>query len=381
MTSGKEKIDTAPNRQALILREARPEDNGQICAVMRRNAMPGRISLTSDCSPSFFDAATVEGYRQRAILAESGREIVGVGLVSARKVFFNGRPTEVGYIGSVRLDPPYRGKTIVYQGVEVVKQWHEETFGVPFYLCAILGDNTRAQNVLKGGQGGWPAYRHVGKLYTAALPLIPRPKPAVPPGLRMARGVDVGAGEIAAFLERVGREKQFFPVYTAEDIQNDEGVLRGLGLEDFYVVLEKGRIRGVLACWNQLPFKRILVAGYAGYLRAFRFLVAPFVKALRLAPIPAPGRPLRNLYAACLAVEENDPRIFTALLGTALCGRHDTGFFCLLVSLMESDPLLPHLKKYLHFPTQTDIYAFSWRHPEALDAIEPGISYLEQASL
>ncbi|MBP7766093.1 MAG: GNAT family N-acetyltransferase [Deltaproteobacteria bacterium] len=381
MMSGEEKTETVRNGQALILREARPEDNEQICAVMRRNAMPGRISLTSDCSPSFFDAASVEGYRRRAILAEAGREIVGVGLVSARKVFLNGRPAEIGYIGSVRLDPPYRGKAIVQQGVEVVKQWHEETFGVPFYLCAVLGENIRAKRVVTGSQGGWPAYRHVGRLYTAALPLIPRSKPTVLSGLRVVRGSVAGAGEIAAFLERVGREKQFYPVYTAEDIQNGEGVLRGLGLDDFYVALEKDRIRGVLACWNQLPFKRILVAGYAGYMRPLRFLAAPFVKALRLTPIPAPGQPLRNLYAACLAVEENDPRFFSALLSAALCDRHNTGCLCLLMSLMESDPLLPGLKKYLHVPVRTDIYAFSWHHPEALDAIDRRLPYLEQASL
>ena len=92
-------------------------------------------------------------------------------------------------------------------------------------------------------------------------------------------------------------------------------------------------------------------------------------------------QPLRNLYAACLAVEENDPRFFSALLSAALCDRHNTGCLCLLMSLMESDPLLPGLKKYLHVPVRTDIYAFSWHHPEALDAIDRRLPYLEQASL
>ncbi len=233
------------------------------------------------------------------------------------------------------------------------------------FILAPSRENTPAPKCSEGGQGGWPAYRCRKTLHRRPSP---DPRPSQPcAGCASVRGVDVGAGEIAAFLGASDGKNNFSRVH-AEDIQNDEESCAWAW-------------RIFMWFWKRTVFGRSGPAGTScpskgfllpicGYLLAFRFLVAPFVKALRLAPIPAPGRPLRNLYAACLAVEENDPRIFTALLGTALCGRHDTGFFCLLVSLMESDPLLPHLKKYLHFPTQTDIYAFSWRHPEALDAID-----------
>jgi hypothetical protein len=137
MMSGKEKNRHRTKTASLDSARGPVPRQRQICAVMRRNAMPGRISSHLRLLAHFFDRGKpLKGYRQRAILAEpDGRSSASDWYRRGR--FFQRRPTGVGYIGSVRLDPPYRGKTIVYQGVEVVKQWHEETFGVPFYPCAF----------------------------------------------------------------------------------------------------------------------------------------------------------------------------------------------------------------------------------------------------
>ncbi|RPH86269.1 MAG: hypothetical protein EHM66_04530 [Deltaproteobacteria bacterium] len=357
------------------------DDDEQICVLMRSISMPGIISLTVDCEPSFFKAIEVEGYVRRVIVGESNQQIVGACLMAKRRMFLNGIPADVGYMSSLRIDPLIRSKTHITQGVQIFRQWHKESFGVPFYLFAVLKDNLVARNVLTSGLFGLPASKDVGTLYAAAIPLLIRRLPRLPDGLRVVRGSVVGAVKIAKFLNRTGSEKQFFPVYTADDILADDQILQGLHLDDFYIAVTGDHIVGVIACWNQLPFRRTLVTGYSGYMRWLKQLIAPLVKALHIAPIPNPGEAFRNVFAACIAIAGNDQQIFKLLLDTILHDEYNTGKTFLMVGLMEGDPLLPALRKYLHIPIRTCIYAWAWDGLDAVNQLDGRLPYLELGGL
>ncbi|MRR16136.1 MAG: N-acetyltransferase [Deltaproteobacteria bacterium] len=373
--------DPQISSSSVLLREARPEDDVQLCALMRRNAMRGVISLAADYEPSFFHAIEVEGCDPRVIIAESNRQIVGVVLLTRRRVFLNGAPADIGYAGSLRLDRSIRGTTIMARGLELIERWHKDGSGVPFYLFAILTDNTAARNVLASGRVGLPASTRIGTLHTAAIPLVPRRAPCPPAGIQILPGSAVGAAKLSEFLNRVGSEKQFFPVYTADNILADDGILRGLRLDDFYVATRGDRILGTVACWDQLPFRRIVIDGYSGYMRWLKLCLSPLARAFRLAPIPEPGQPLRHLYAACIAIEDNSEQVFTLLLNTILHHQQGKGNSFLLVGLMESDPLFPVLKSYLHIPSRSGIYALSFNNFDFTAAFDEKIPYVELGSL
>jgi len=375
------KSHTQESSSHVLLREARLDDDGQICVLMRSISMPGSISLTVDCEPSFFKAIEVEGNTRRVIVGESNRQIVGVCLMAKRRMFLNGTPTDVGYMSSLRIQPLIRSKTHIIQGVQIFRQWHKESFGVPFYLFAVLQDNLAARNVLTSGLFGLPVSKEVGTLYAAAIPLIKRCSPCLPDGIRVVRGGAVGAVKIAEFLNRAGSEKQFYPVYTADDILADNQILQGLHLDDFYIAISGDRIVGVIACWNQLSFRRTLVTGYSGYMRWLKQLIAPLVKALHMAPIPNPGEAFKNVFAACIAIAGNDQRIFKVLLDTILQDEYNTGKTFLMFGLMEGDPLLPVLRKYLHVPIRTCIYAWAWDGLDAVNQLDGRLPYLELGGL
>lgn len=374
-------INLQTSSTPILLREARPDDDAQLRALMRRNAMRGSISLTADYEPSFFSAVEVEGHAHRLVVAEADDRIAGVVLTAKRRVFLNGTPTEVGYIGSLRLDPSIRGTTIMAQGLQILKRWHEEGPTVPFYLFAVLTDNTAARNVLSSGRVGLPATMRIGTLHTAAIPLFPRKRHHLPAGIQIERGSAVGAAKIAEFLNSVGREKQFSPVYTADDILADDGILKGLRLDDFYVAKTGDRILGTVACWNQLPFRRILIAGYSGYMRWLKPFISPLANALGLAPLPNPGEPLRHLYAACIAIESNSEQIFTLLLNSILRDQHDKNNSFLLAGLMETDPLFPALKKYIHIPSRSGIYGLSLNNFDFSTVLDGRVPYVELGGL
>jgi hypothetical protein len=366
---------------SLLIREATPADDAQICAQILRNAMPGRISLAASHDPSFFASAQVEGYIRRVSVAERDGRIVGMGLMAKRRVFLNGIPAEVGYTSSLRTDPSIRGGTAVARGSRLMKQWHEEDLHAPFYLCCIIKDNVLARRILTSGRAGMPAAHEIGTMYVASIPLLHRPRTRPPDGLRIVRGGAVGAEAIIECLSNHGRSKQFFPVYTIEDLLEQDGILRGLHVNDFHVAISGDRVVGVVACWNQLAFRRMVVAGYSGGMRLVRSLLSPIARMLGLAPLPNPGDAVQSVSAACIAIEDNEPGVFRALLDSVLQAEHGTGKTFLTVGLMEQDPLSEVTRRYLHLPTRSCIYALQWGGVGAAAELDGRLPYVELGSL
>jgi hypothetical protein len=364
-----------------LFREGRRDDDEQIRALMKSVSMPGPIALTADCDPSFFDAVEIEGHDRYVFVVEVEKRLVGLGMVSKRRVYLNGIPTDVGYLSNLRSDPSVRGRAIVMAFNQFIDEWLKSKYGVPFYLSAILKNNLRARKALEGGRINFLQVKEIGRLYNAAIPLLKRPCPKTPAGVRMVRGDAVGAEAIAEFLNTAGSRRQFFPVYTAHDIESDTGILRGLKLTDFHIAIRGDHITGTMACWNQSAFRRMMVTSYSGTMKWLKFLIAPVMKMLHLAPIPNPGDSFKSLHTACIAIENNDPDIFRLLLQAILYDRYKSGNTFVTAGLMEEDPLLPALKQFLHFPLSTCIYAFSREGLDAVNNLDSRGIYIEAAGL
>ncbi len=366
---------------AIIVREATKADDAQICAQMRRVAMPGRISVTYSHEPSFFQSIEVEGTDHRIAVAERESEVLGAGLMAKRRVYLNGEPAEVGYISNLRGDPSIRNRLALGRGVRLFKKWHDDGFGVPYYLCAILKDNLAARRLLTSGRAGLPISHDIGEFYDAAIPLFRRPRPRLRDGLRVVRGDAVGADAVIEFLNNVGKSRQFYPVYTVDDLQSEGGRLRGLQLDDFYVCLSGNLIVGVTAAWNQFAFRRIIVFGSSRFMRVIRPALSPFMRMIGLPPLGKAGEPLKNIFAACIAVKNDDPIIFKTLLDDILYTQSGKGKLFILVGMMSEDPLLPVVRQFRHIPTLSCVYAVEWDGAEVLARLDNRIPYLELASL
>lgn len=358
----------------LMLRLATRADDALIRAVLRRNSMPGAMALAFAHEPSFFDAIEVEGYDPQVVVGEQDGQLVGAGLVAMRRVYLNGETAEVGYLSSLRTDPAIRGTTALARGYRFYRQVHEVQQRVPFYLSTIMEDNNTARELLTSGRAGLPSYHEIGRYHTTAIPLLSQGKLRLPAGIRIVAGSAVGAEEIAAFLCETGRTRQFYPAYTAEELQAPTGLLRGLVLDDFAVALAGDRILGVMAAWNQLPFRQHVVTGYQGWLRWARPLLGSL--------LPPPGEPVRSLLAACVAIRNDDPAVFRALL-RHLLRVHAGGAHCFLfVGLAGNDPLLPVACEPWHLTLHSRIYVVEWGDGRAaVRTLDDRVPYLELGSL
>jgi hypothetical protein len=163
-----------------------------------------------------------------------------------------------------------------------------------------------------------------------------------------------------------------------EDLQLATGVLHGLSLDDFTVALSGDAIAGTFACWNQLPFRQHLVAGYQGVMQWLRPAINLAAVPMGCQLLPPPEAPVQCLLAACLAIRNDDADVFRALLRGALATRAGTGHDYLFVGLAEGDPLLPIAAEPLHLTLRSRIYAVTW---DALPALDRRVPYLELGSL
>jgi hypothetical protein len=367
----------------LIVRLATREDDASIRAVLRRNAMPGAMALAFAHEPSFFDAVEVEGYDHQVVVGEMGGQVVGAGLVAIRKVYLNGNPTEVGYLSSLRADPAIRGTTALARGYRFFRRLHDAQQRVPFYLSTIMEENLTARDILTSGRAGMPRYHEIGRYQTVVIPLIRRRSRQLPSGMRIVAGSVIGAEEVAAFLNEVGRMRQCYPVYTAADLQAPTGLLRGLSLDDVAVALAGNRVMGVLACWNQQPFRQHIVTSYTGMLHWARPAVNLTAALWGCRGLPCPGEPIRSLLAACVAIRNDDPLVFRALLRHQLATYAGRGQTFLFVGLASNDPLLPTASELWHLILHSRIYIVAWEdHRAAIDVVGDSlVPYLELGSL
>ena len=358
----------------LTLRLATRADDAQIRAVLRRNVMPGAMELAFAHEPSFFDAIEVEGSDPQVVVGEQDGQLVGAGLVTLRRVYLNGEASDVGYLSSLRADPAIRGTIALARGYRFYRHLHEAQRRVQFYLSTIMEDNSTARELLTSGRAGLPSYHEIGRYHTMVIPLPRWGKLRLPAGLSIVAGSTVGAGEIAAFLQETGKSRQYYPLYTAEDIQSPTGLLRGLALDDFAIALAGDRILGVLAAWNQLPFRQHLVTGYQGWLRRTRPLLGGL--------LPPPGESVQSLLAACIAIHDDDPAVFRVLLRHLLHTHAGGAPRFLFIGLASDDPLLPVAKEPWHLTLHSRLYTVAWGDAcTALQAIDGRTPYLELGSL
>ncbi len=363
---------------------ATPADDPAIRRLLAAIPMPGSLEMTYEREPDYFRGCGVLSPFYQVVVARyrPTGELVAVAGRSVRQVYVNGEPVWLGYLSQLRVDPRFRARWLVSRGFRLMRDLHGDG-RVQAYLSTIIDGNDQATGILVDRpRRHFPAFRAVGDLRTLAL-FVRRSREA-PSGssaaVRPAVAADLPA--VAAFLERHGRRRQFFPVLTAGDLASGR-LTPDLAPQDWLIAQGPGgAIAGVVALWDQTGFKQNVIRGYHGPYRLGRPLYNLWARLSGRQPLPAPGTALRELYAAFLCVAEEDPATCRALLDAGCREAATRGFGYLLVGLSEQDPLLPTVSRYRHAVYRSTLYTAAWNDGgEFHDRLDARIPYVEIASL
>jgi hypothetical protein len=372
---------TAPARSRFAFGLAERRDEAELRALLRENPMNGSMQVTFEREPDFFAACAIRGGCYQVGVGrdlESGR-IVGLGTRSVSEAFINGEPASFGWLSDLRLQPAYRGGTLVARGYRFLRDLHADG-STHVYGTVIFHDNQTALRTIATGRASLPAYHDLGVIHCPGINLR-RAKPAVAADCEIVRGRREMLPEIVGCLNRNNARKQFAPVH---DIQSFAHPARWKDFQpsDFYAASRNGKVIGVVGRWDQSTFKQTRVISYGGGLR----WVVPAANALHSVlgtpAFPEPGEHVPYFYVSFIAVDHDDVTIFRALLRQLYNDAVGSAFRYAVIGLHERDALLPALEEYSRTPFAGRLFCVCFADGErAYGSLDGRVPYVEAATL
>lgn len=359
---------------------AKHEDEAELRKLLVKTAMSGMIRLSYGREPHFFNSLDVLGkHNQIAVARNVTGNIVGFGIRSIKSMYVNDEIQQIGYLSNLRLEKKYRGNILLAKGFKYLHELHQDN-QCPFYLTTIMTDNKNAKEVLLNARGLLPVYQAWGKLYTYLINDSCIKSLAFNLQIEFAKSSD--REDIVKFLQREGKQKQFFPHYTENDFNNESGLLSSLQYQNILVAKQNQKIVATLALWNQNSFKQILVHSYHPLLKLLRPIYNVYSKMRNKPCLVKPGNPVDFNYAAIVCVKNNDAKLFSHILSAAVTysNKQNKSFFAL--GLHENDSLNDVLNDFRYRLMQSNLYVVSFPSDKIdLSYLKNKVPYLELGAL
>ena len=289
----------------------------------------------------------------------------------------NGEARLLPYLGALRIGKNRRRSIgILKAGFEALRQLRHQPAALPYAVTAIAADNRNALRLLGANLPGMPTYRPIEPISTFALATAQR----IPHNVEQAGPGDLAA--IAVCLERAHRNLQFAPVWRAADLATR---CPGLRAEDFLVLRRGPGVAACVAMWDQTAFKQTVVRGYSARIARLKPLANLVAPLLRMPQLPDPCQPLRQIYLSHLAVEGNDPALFTTLIDAALTAARRRAFPLALIGMAARHPLAAIVRRryrFRHYEYRSLLHLVHWDDGRAaVDALDARIPHVEIAVL
>ncbi|MCC7119355.1 MAG: hypothetical protein IT310_12590 [Anaerolineales bacterium] len=333
---------------------AMPNDDPELRRLLRENPFAGSISLSLEREPNYFHASPIEGaFHETLVVRDSNtQQIVGIGDRSVRPLYVNGEIKEVGYFSGLRVDLKYQHglalARFLGKGWEGQRQQHNDG-RAKFYLMSIVSDNNPARRLLASKLPHYPRlHLHTHMLTYAIHPTHPKQESKI----KITRAASDSIPSIVDCLHRNGLRRQFAPHWTEATLLS--ALTPGLSISNFFLAQSGSRVRGCLALWDQQACKQTVVRGYSGKMARYRKLINLFT------PLPKPNTRLNQCFAAFLAVDDDDPEVFSALLRALYNEAARLRYDYFLLGLTKDNPFHSILKTYRPILYASDIYLAAW---------------------
>ncbi|MBK6792939.1 MAG: hypothetical protein IPG80_10460 [Anaerolineales bacterium] len=333
---------------------ATQHDDPELRRLLRENPFAGSISLSLEREPNYFLASATEGTFHETLVVRDTKtnQLVGIGDRSVRPLYVNGEIKDIGYFSGLRVDSKYQHglalARFLGKGWEGQREQHKDG-RTKFYLMSIVSDNNPAQRLLDSKLPHYPRlHRHTHMCTYAIHPARPKKESKI----KITRAASESIPAILDCLHRNGMRHQFAPHWTEETLLSP--LTPGLSISNFFLAQSGSRIRGCLALWDQQACKQTVVRGYSGNMARFRKVINLFT------PLPEPGTRLNQCFACFLAVDDDDPEVFSALLRTLHNEAARLRYDYFLLGLTKDSPFHSIVKTYRPITYESDIYLAAW---------------------
>jgi hypothetical protein len=327
---------------AVLFRTALESDDDALKAALRNNAMDSWVCLSFEREPSYFDGVALMGQSYTVIACDKNQPEIMVGMYSCAflPVHINGTVARLGYLGCLRVNPPYRHKIrILKGGFNSMPILIPDLGSLPFWFTSVASENVLARRVLETGLKGMPIYQAVGEVETLA---INTQQGRLSGLLQQATRADIPA--LVAFFNQQAACYQFAPVLTEQWLLNLSGD-NGLCLDHFWLLKDGVQIHACLAIWDQRAFKQTVARGYRFPISLLRGAYNVFAGMTGRVQLPAVGEQLEQVFLAFVAVDNLADAL--AVVREGLARARDKGAEVAVLGLSVANPLTVLLKQSL----------------------------------
>ncbi|MCG8338337.1 MAG: hypothetical protein MJE63_27850 [Proteobacteria bacterium] len=349
----------------ITLRVANQADNQMLCDLARNSVMSGVLDVVYARDPDYFHGLNIQGKTNHVCIFEKDKKMVAMGSRCMKPVYVNEEKKVVGYLSGLRAVKRLRGG-VTGPIFNLLKVHHQQEFA-PIYINTVIDNNKLALNSLTGKRPGMPNYVDFGA-YTTHLLVFKNQTMSTGDDnqLSLIRGSESTLGEIVQFINRVGKAKQFFPVYERNDFKS--AYTRGFKADDFYVAIKQDSIAGVIGKWDQAEFKQNIITGiHWEWIKeklgsTVNFDIADYKNLVVM------NKPIKSFYLSFVCIENNDPKVLRFLIDKVLGEHMNSGYQYCVIGFHTQDPLREALKGLATIDYTSRLFLVCW---------EEGLPYLE----
>jgi hypothetical protein len=327
----------------LTYQKAGFDDDREIRELLRSNDMDSWARMSIEREPSFFDGENLMGQSSAIITRESSppHQVVGMYAMSEQMAYLNGNPTNMAYMGALRVNPEYRHKLRILKNGFTSAQALSgiDTLTV---FTSVASENHAARRLLEANLKGMPHYTPVGDLDSMAFSTR-RGKP----GKLLQPAVPADISALVEFFNSAAASYQFAPVLTRQWLTDLPGSC-GLQLGDFWLLKDGPVIRGCIAIWDQRSFKQIVARGYRFPLKLIRRGYNLYAGMFGRLALPRPGTQLEQVFLSFFALDEAASDTAAAVIREALMIARLKGASVGTLGLSVKNPLCNQLQDKLH---------------------------------
>ena len=356
--------------EKIDIRLADKSDNKGILSLLDHLPMGHLVKIIYKRNPDYFYGTEIQGYQHQILIAtKNNDEIIAIGARHLKEVYINGKKKNIGYLSDLRINSDGTKHYILANGYKYMHSLMNDNQGY-LHLTTIIEDNRSAKAALtwENKHKNIPNYYSLGRINTYCI--IPLLFKRTPNDYVISRGSLQNLPDIVDFLNKEGRNKQFYPVYTAQYFLN----LRDFKIEDFCIAYKNNKIVGVLAKWNQAGFKQLFLQKYSGIMKWIYFLFHRF--------LPKENSNINYSYIAFMAFKDNNPKIFKNLLIYAYNNLRQQNEKYFLIGMFKDDPLNQALNGFIKFTYKSRLYIAEYKSDKEIkNLIDNRLPYVEVATL
>ncbi len=287
---------------SLITREATLADDQALRELIAVPMTTKGVQISFQREPSYFKASDILYRHKLHVVIEDIENQKNVACYSNghRPCYVDKAVQNVRYASDLRVDPNYRGKSLVkILGAHVKQTLHEPDFS----QMIIFNDNYAARAAIQTGKTGIPDYYDEGLIETLTLThlgtkrdieaFLEKTKQTEIGNIhsRVAQPEDIPA--MNAFIAAMAQHYNFIPAYNFEELQAGHHYFTGLQLSDFQLYFQNEKLIGMFGLWDQHSLKQTKIQHYSPLIGVFRPVYNLLTKITKAMPLPKLGDSLK----------------------------------------------------------------------------------------